>query len=48
MRPKNLEEFVGQKHIIAKGKLLRNLIERVILYEKQTKINFIVLLAIEY
>ena len=27
MRPKNLNEFVGQKHILAKGKLLRRLIE---------------------
>ena len=27
MRPKNLEEFVGQKHLLEKGKLLRNLIE---------------------
>lgn len=27
MRPKNLEEFVGQKHILGNGKLLRRLIE---------------------
>lgn len=27
MRPKNLDEFVGQKHILGKGKLLRRLIE---------------------
>ena len=27
MRPKNLEEFVGQKHLLERGKLLRNLIE---------------------
>ena len=27
MRPKNLEEFVGQKHILGKGKLLRRAIE---------------------
>lgn len=27
MRPRNLEEFVGQKHLLSKGKLLRNLIE---------------------
>ena len=27
MRPKNLEEFVGQAHLIAKGKILRKMIE---------------------
>jgi putative ATPase len=27
MRPKNLEEFFGQKHLLGKGKVLRNLIE---------------------
>lgn len=27
MRPKNLDEFVGQEHILGKGKLLRKLIE---------------------
>ncbi|MCY6959418.1 replication-associated recombination protein A [Clostridium brassicae] len=27
MRPRNLDEFIGQKHIIGKGKLLRRLIE---------------------
>ncbi|WP_084111226.1 replication-associated recombination protein A [Caldanaerobius fijiensis] len=27
MRPQNLDEFVGQEHILGKGKLLRNLIE---------------------
>ncbi|MBR2812327.1 MAG: replication-associated recombination protein A [Solobacterium sp.] len=27
MRPKDLSEFVGQKHLLAEGKLLRNLIE---------------------
>ena len=27
MRPTKLEEFVGQKHIIGQGKLLRRLIE---------------------
>src|SRR3989344_5704108 len=27
MRPKNLDEFVGQEHIVGKGKLLRNAIE---------------------
>ncbi|MGL5514066.1 MAG: replication-associated recombination protein A, partial [Sporomusa sp.] len=27
MRPRTLEEFVGQKHLLGKGKLLRNLIE---------------------
>ena len=27
MRPRNLDEFVGQEHIIGKGKLLRRLIE---------------------
>ncbi len=27
MRPKNLDEFVGQKHILGPGKLLRRLIE---------------------
>lgn len=27
MRPRNLNEFIGQKHIIGKGKLLRRLIE---------------------
>lgn len=27
MRPKNLDEFVGQKHILGEGKLLRRLIE---------------------
>ena len=27
MRPVSLEEFVGQEHLISKGKLLRNLIE---------------------
>ncbi|MBI5682578.1 MAG: replication-associated recombination protein A [Deltaproteobacteria bacterium] len=28
MRPKNLDEFVGQGHLVAKGRFLRNLIER--------------------
>lgn len=28
MRPKNLDEFFGQKHILGKGKVLRNLIEQ--------------------
>jgi len=27
MRPRSLDEFLGQKHLLAKGKLLRNLIE---------------------
>ncbi|MFA9398363.1 MAG: replication-associated recombination protein A [Clostridiaceae bacterium] len=27
MRPKNLEEFIGQKHILGQGKILRNLIK---------------------
>ena len=27
MRPKDLSEFVGQRHLLEKGKLLRNLIE---------------------
>ena len=27
MRPKTLEEFVGQEHLLGEGKLLRNLIE---------------------
>jgi len=27
MRPRTLEEFLGQKHLLGKGKLLRNLIE---------------------
>ena len=27
MRPRNLDEFVGQSHIIGKGKLLRRAIE---------------------
>lgn len=27
MRPRNLDEFVGQEHILGKGKLLRNLIQ---------------------
>ena len=26
MRPKNYDEFVGQNHILGKGKILRNLI----------------------
>ena len=28
MRPENLEEFVGQEHILGKGKVLRRLIEQ--------------------
>ena len=28
MRPRNLSEFVGQQHLVGKGKVLRNLIER--------------------
>ncbi len=28
MRPRNLDEFVGQEHLVGKGKVLRNLIER--------------------
>ena len=28
MRPRSLEEFVGQKHLVGEGKVLRNLIER--------------------
>ena len=28
MRPRNLEEFVGQQHLVGEGKVLRNLIER--------------------
>lgn len=28
MRPRNLDEYVGQKHLVGKGKVLRNLIER--------------------
>jgi putative ATPase len=28
MRPRNFDEFVGQKHLIGEGKVLRNLIER--------------------
>lgn len=28
MRPENLEEFYGQKHLLDKGKILRNLIEQ--------------------
>ena len=27
VRPRNLEEYVGQEHILGKGKILRNLIE---------------------
>lgn len=27
LRPKNLDEFVGQEHLLGKGKILRNLIE---------------------
>ncbi|MBR4181214.1 MAG: AAA family ATPase, partial [Candidatus Methanomethylophilaceae archaeon] len=27
MRPRDLEEYAGQRHLLAKGKLLRNLIE---------------------
>ena len=27
MRPKILEEFIGQEHILGKDKILRNLIE---------------------
>jgi len=27
MRPRNLDEFIGQQHLLGKGKLLRNLIE---------------------
>ena len=26
MRPRNLDEFVGQKHLVGEGKVLRNLI----------------------
>ena len=28
MRPRNLDEFVGQQHLVGEGKVLRNLIER--------------------
>ncbi len=28
MRPRNLDEYVGQQHLVGKGKVLRNLIER--------------------
>ena len=28
MRPRNFDEFVGQKHLVSEGKVLRNLIER--------------------
>ena len=28
MRPRTLEEYVGQQHLVGKGKVLRNLIER--------------------
>ena len=28
MRPKTLDEFVGQEHLLGKGKLLRELIEK--------------------
>ena len=28
MRPRNFDEFVGQKHLVGEGKVLRNLIER--------------------
>ena len=28
MRPRNLDEFVGQEHLLGEGKVLRNLIER--------------------
>ena len=28
MRPRSLDEFVGQKHLVGEGKVLRNLIER--------------------
>ena len=28
MRPRTLDEFVGQKHLVGEGKILRNLIER--------------------
>ncbi|MEA1901100.1 MAG: AAA family ATPase, partial [Thermodesulfobacteriota bacterium] len=28
MRPKSLEEFVGQKHVVGKGSLIRNAIEK--------------------
>ena len=28
LRPRNLDEFVGQEHLVGKGKVLRNLIER--------------------
>ena len=27
LRPQNLDEFVGQSHLLGKGKILRNLIE---------------------
>ena len=29
MRPKNYDEFVGQNHILGKGKILRNLISHI-------------------
>ena len=28
LRPESLESFVGQKHLLGKGKMLRNLIEQ--------------------
>ena len=28
MRPRNFDEFVGQRHLVGEGKVLRNLIER--------------------
>ena len=32
MRPKTLDEFVGQKHLVGKGKILREIIENDRLY----------------
>ena len=28
MRPRNLDEYVGQEHLVGKGKVLRTMIER--------------------
>ena len=28
MRPQNLEEYIGQKHLLGEGKILRQMLER--------------------
>ena len=37
MRPRTLDEFVGQEHLVGKGKILREIIEREIIRKRVLK-----------